>query len=125
MELLAINWSNTFVVVGFGFAMVLVILILLVFLLLLFEKTMSAANRENKKKEVISVKVNPVDSISNKNSANGGDISEDDLAAISTAIFLYFDEIHDKESNIITIKRIERRYSPWNSKIYGITPLNK
>lgn len=41
-------------------------------------------------------------------------------AAISTALFLYFSELHDEESNIITIKKISRRYSPWSSKIYGL-----
>lgn len=41
-------------------------------------------------------------------------------AAISSAIFLYFDESHDEESNIITIRRVSKTYSPWSSKIYGI-----
>lgn len=44
------------------------------------------------------------------------------IAAISMALHLYLmeEEKHDEESNVITIKRIQRRYSPWNSKIYGI-----
>ena len=41
-------------------------------------------------------------------------------AAISAAIHLYFDEMHDLESNIITIKNISKRYSPWSSKIYNV-----
>ncbi len=45
-----------------------------------------------------------------------GDVS----AAISTALYLFFDEIHDEESNIITIKRVRKTYSPWSSKIYGL-----
>jgi Na+-transporting methylmalonyl-CoA/oxaloacetate decarboxylase gamma subunit len=49
------------------------------------------------------------------------EISANEVAAISMALHLFFDDnIHDKESNIITIKNIERRYSPWNSKIYGL-----
>lgn len=43
-----------------------------------------------------------------------------DMVAIAMALHLFFDEVHDNESNVITIKRIERRYSPWSSKIYGI-----
>jgi len=35
------------------------------------------------------------------------------------ALHMFYDEVHDNESNVITIKRIERRYSPWSSKIYG------
>ena len=40
-------------------------------------------------------------------------------AAISMALYLYFNETHDAESNIVTIKEVSRRYSPWSSKIYG------
>ena len=43
-----------------------------------------------------------------------------DMVAIAMALQMYYDEVHDDESNVITIKRIERRYSPWSSKIYGI-----
>jgi len=43
-----------------------------------------------------------------------------DIAAIAMALHLFYDEVHDDESNVITIKRIERRYSPWSSKIYGV-----
>ena len=41
-------------------------------------------------------------------------------AAISAALYLYFSELHDEESNVITIKRVSKRYSPWSSKIYGL-----
>ncbi len=41
-------------------------------------------------------------------------------AAISMALYLYFNELHDQESNIITIKKISKKYSPWSSKIYGL-----
>ncbi len=45
-------------------------------------------------------------------------------AAISMALFLYFNEIHEDESNIITIKEVKRRYSPWSSKLYGMNNMN-
>jgi len=48
------------------------------------------------------------------------DIAANEIAAISMALHLFMNDIHDEESNVITIKRIERRYSPWNSKIYGL-----
>lgn len=41
-------------------------------------------------------------------------------AAIGMAVFLYLNEMHDKESGVITIKKISKRYSPWSSKIYGL-----
>jgi len=40
-------------------------------------------------------------------------------AAISMALYLYMNEIHDEESDVITIKRISKQYTPWNSKIYS------
>ncbi len=52
-------------------------------------------------------------------------IPEGDLAAISAALHLYFNQVHDVESNVITIKRIERRYSPWSSKIFGLNNLHR
>ncbi|MFA5534432.1 MAG: OadG family protein [Mariniphaga sp.] len=42
-------------------------------------------------------------------------------AAISLALHLYFNELHDEESNILTIKRVRKVYSPWSSKIYTVT----
>jgi Na+-transporting methylmalonyl-CoA/oxaloacetate decarboxylase gamma subunit len=42
-------------------------------------------------------------------------------AAISTALHLYFNELHDDEKTVLTIKKISRRYSPWSSKIYNVT----
>ncbi|HAF28445.1 MAG TPA: hypothetical protein DCG75_05290 [Bacteroidales bacterium] len=45
-----------------------------------------------------------------------GDVS----AAISMALYLFFDELHDEESNVITIQRVRKVYSPWSSKIYGL-----
>jgi glutaconyl-CoA/methylmalonyl-CoA decarboxylase subunit delta len=41
-------------------------------------------------------------------------------AAIAMAMYLYFQEVHDKESAVLTINRTSRSYSPWSSKIYGI-----
>ena len=41
-------------------------------------------------------------------------------AAIAMALYLHFDQIHDEESNIITIKKVTKNYSPWSSKIYGV-----
>jgi len=41
-------------------------------------------------------------------------------AAISLAIHMYFSELHDNESNIVTIKKVKKTYSPWNSKIYSV-----
>lgn len=41
-------------------------------------------------------------------------------AAIAIAIHLYMNELHDKESAVLTINKVARTYSPWSSKIYGL-----
>ncbi len=46
-------------------------------------------------------------------------ISGEVAAAISMAIYLCRD-LHDNESDVITIKKVSKAYSPWSSKIYGI-----
>lgn len=46
-------------------------------------------------------------------------------AAISTALYLYFEEIHDYENTVLTIKKVQRPYSPWSSKIYGLREFPK
>lgn len=48
------------------------------------------------------------------------DISGGTNAAIATALYLYFNELHDRESNVMTIEKVSNRYSPWSSKIYGL-----
>jgi len=47
-------------------------------------------------------------------------ISGEMNAAISTALYLYFNQLHDEESNVVTIDKVQRRYSPWSSKIYNM-----
>ena len=54
-------------------------------------------------------------------------VTEDDFivegnvtAAIGLALHLYFSELHDEESNIVTIKKVRKAYSPWSSKIYSV-----
>ena len=32
-------------------------------------------------------------------------------------------EMHDRESDVITINKVARVYSPWSSKIHGLTPM--
>lgn len=46
--------------------------------------------------------------------------SNDVNAAIAVALYLHFNEMHDEESNVITIQRISKTYSPWSSKIYNM-----
>ena len=46
--------------------------------------------------------------------------SGEGIAAISMALAEHFQGGHDYEDTILTIRRMKRAYSPWNSKIYNI-----
>lgn len=52
-----------------------------------------------------------------------GQLHEEEIAAIATALKLYKSALHDRESEVLTILSIKRAYSPWNSKIHGLTQL--
>jgi hypothetical protein len=43
------------------------------------------------------------------------------FAAIAMALNLYAKEIHEFENMKITIQRSVKPYSPWSSKIYGVS----
>lgn len=47
--------------------------------------------------------------------------SGDIEAAIATALYLYSSDVHDLENTVLTINRTAKMYSPWSSKIYGLT----
>ena len=48
------------------------------------------------------------------------DVSGGVYAAITAAIYLYSEELHDVESAVLTINKVSRTYSPWSSKIHGL-----
>lgn len=43
------------------------------------------------------------------------------IAAIALAVCLNKAEMHDSESDVLTINKVARVYSPWSSKIHGLT----
>ncbi|MGE0090551.1 MAG: OadG family protein [Bacteroidales bacterium] len=51
------------------------------------------------------------------------DASGEVIAAISCALHLYTNQMHDIESTRLTIQKVSRTYSPWSSKIYGLNQL--
>ncbi len=108
MEILYIDsWSELLIGSGIG---IVVVFIALSILVLLFELVQYLILNSAKKKQIKAGK--KIEDIK--------EIPATEIAAISMALHLFVNDMHDEESNIITIKRIERRYSPWNSKIYGL-----
>lgn len=45
-------------------------------------------------------------------------------AAIGAALYLYLNEQGASQSGVATISKVDRRSSPWSSKIYGLNNLN-
>ena len=48
------------------------------------------------------------------------DTSGEVYAAISAAIHLYNEELHDEQDTVLTINKVSRTYSPWSSKLHGL-----
>lgn len=75
--------------------------------------------------KLINMKLNK-EKLKKKKQKGEPETTEDDYiegnvtAAISLALHMYFNELHDEESNIVTIKKVKKSYSPWSSKIYSV-----
>lgn len=122
MNILAVNWADALNVVSFSLAMVFLLLVLIVFVLNVFSRIVAPKVRVPKKKSIN----NEINSTNPSVKEYVEDhLSAGDSAAIAMALHLFYDEVHDEESAIITIKTVERRYSPWSSKIYGLNNLVK
>lgn len=55
-------------------------------------------------------------SATEKDTPDSGEV----IAAISAALAQHFATDHDMEDTILTIRRMRKSYSPWNSKIYNM-----
>lgn len=121
MELLAIEWTKALDVIGFSFTMVFFLLLLIVFVLNIFGKLFTSINQapqDQARKEANSSKSSGVDN-------TGNELSDNDLAAIGMALYLYHKDEHDEESNVLTFKRANRYYSSWNSKYSVQSPMER
>ena len=106
----AMGWAEMLLMAGIGFALVFAVLVLLIYVMRLMGWFFT---RDRKPKAVATASSEP---------ALDHAISDQELAAaIATALKLYKSALHDQESEMLTINRITRAYSPWNSKIHGLT----
>ena len=107
-----VGWGEMLLMAGIGFLIVLIVLVLLIFIM----RGMGwFFTRERKPRVAAAPASEP---------AIEHAISDQELvAAIATALKLYKSDLHDRESETLTINRITRAYSPWNSKIHGLTQL--
>ena len=107
-----VGWPEMLLMALIGFLLVFAVLVLLIFVM----KAMGWVFTREHKAKVAASAATP--------HAHDHAISDQELAAaIITALKLYKSNLHDQESEMITIHRIARAYSPWSSKIHGLTQL--
>ncbi len=97
------GWPEILNVALIGFLLVVVILLLLVEIMKLFGMIFTYKR--------------------NKTPITEQELRVEEIAAITTALALYTHELHDHETEVLTIQQIKRIYSPWNSKIHGLTQI--
>lgn len=102
--------------VGMTVTAMAVVFCALTFLFLLFRQVGRIIQRVTRKKEGKPAPVRGVD-------VQEGDLTGDQLAAIAYALHLYGREMSEVESNVLTFNKVNRAYSPWSSKIHGLTRL--
>ncbi len=101
MTMLVINWGNTWLITGVGFAMVFVVLVLLIFIVKSFGLIFV---QKPKAQPAAAAAVTPAN-----------EIGEEDMAAIAYALHTFYN-MHDEESDVLTIRHEDAAYSPWNQK---------
>jgi len=115
MNLLIVD-SMTWTITILGWFIVFVALVFLIGVFLTVPKLLSwGVKRSLRKKNKNTTKEVSTDSL---------EISGETNAAIAMALHMFFNEMHDEESNVITIKQVKKRYSPWSSKVYSFNNVN-
>ena len=107
---LALIDSKALVMTIMGYGIVLASLALIAFLFIRLHSVQDILARRKMKK-----KGHPEIPEKQRTSITG-----EENAAIATALYLFFAELHDEERYVMTIKKVSRNYSPWSSKIYGV-----
>ncbi len=109
MSFLVID-SATWMITILGWGIVFLALLFLVGIFLLVPKILNRAPKVNQ----------PAKGVKGDTKVSPQEITGETNAVIATALYMFLNENHDEESNIITIKQVRRRYSPWSSKLYGM-----
>ena len=108
--------THDWVVTVGGFCIVITALVVL---FLIFTGFSKLVNHDFKKGKKTTTTTQP------STSTAAGWKVDDDLAVVIGLALALAKDVHDEESGFVTIQRVERRYSPWSSKIYGLNGLNR
>ncbi len=105
------SWSEMLWVALISICLVFAVLVLLIYIMKLFGYVFT---RRQPATAMTAVSKKPIEQ---------AQLHEEEVAAITTALRLYRSALHDRESEVLTILSIKRAYSPWNSKIHGLTQM--
>lgn len=108
MMFLSATMDEGLVILLVGMFIVFTALLVLFTLFTLMPKFLAAFDRKPKQKKVKTTTENQSEDY----------VSGEQIAAVSTAVYLFLEEAHDEENAIVTINSVAKNYSPWSSKIY-------
>ena len=100
-----------------------VVFVALIMLYLIFRTIGKAMHRQTLKRENVTVAEAAAEGVKGLSPVDGDEPNGEVIAAVAAALRFYDDDMHDLESEIITINRVARVYSPWSSKIYTLRQL--
>ena len=101
MTMLAINWGNALTITVVGFSLVFAMLVLLIGVIKIFGLVF--AEKPQKQSVAAVAAAAPAES------------NEEEMAAVAFALHMFYD-MHDEESDVLTIVHEDAAYSPWNQK---------
>jgi len=107
----SVEFGLTVAIVGFS-----IVFFSLTVLVLLFSRLPKIINMQFNREKLRQNKNKKKEEVTQDDFVVEGNVT----AAISLALHLYFNELHDEESNVVTIKKVKKAYSPWSSKIYSV-----
>lgn len=97
LEVTLTSWADRFYLAGISVATVFVILIVLVFVLQIFNMVAQGASKAPKAAAAAAAPA------AAQKAAPVADASEEEKAAVATALYLYMNNAHDEESGVLTI----------------------
>ena len=104
------GWGGAITIIAM--CIVISALVVLSILFMIFGKVSEALLTKKKKEAKAAADHAPTE--------DNGLASGEVIAAISIALKEYFSHPHDVEETHLTIRRLQKAYSPWNSKIYNL-----
>lgn len=109
-QLADVIWTDVWAQTGMGFGVVFCILVLLVFVLVAFG---SLASKAVKKSTAPKETIAPLAELPSGSSEISA--SDADKAAIATALYLFYQNVHDEESDVLTIRHTP--HSAWHREL--------